>query len=113
MTPRNDNSIRNQRRRHARFPLGYPLRLKFKFDGKRHEIEGTSNNVSQDGVLLEAVSPVPPNCKVEFVMTIQSSRTHAPIRLKGTGQVVRLEQDFTGKAFGIAISCKRPIYWIE
>ena len=112
MTRINNASIRNQERKHPRFPLEYPVQLKFRDDGERQELKAMSNNISQGGVLLQTPSPVPPNCEVEFVMTIQRSKTHKPIRLKGAGRVVRLEQHLSGRRFGIAIACKRPIYWI-
>ena len=112
MTRINNASIRNQERKHARFPLEYPVQLKFRGDGERQELEAMSHNISQGGVLLQAPSPVPPNCEVEFVMTIQRSKTHKPIRLKGAGRVVRLEEHLSGRGFGIAIECKRPIHWV-
>jgi hypothetical protein len=112
MTRINDASIRNQERKHPRFPLDYPVHLKLLGGGERRELEAMSNNISQGGVLLQAPSPVPPNCEVEFVMTIQRSKTLKPIRLKGAGRVVRLEQHLSGKGFGIAIECKRPIHRI-
>jgi PilZ domain len=108
----NNASIRNQERKHPRFPLDYPVQLKFRGDGERQELEAMSNNISTGGVLLQAQSPVPLNCEVEFVMTIQRSNTHKPIRLKGAGRVVRVEQHLSGRGFGIAIECDHPIHWI-
>jgi PilZ domain len=111
MTRIKNASIRNQERKHPRFPLEYPVQLMFRGDGERQELEAMSNNISQSGVLLQAPSPVPPDCEVEFVMTIQRSKTREPIRLKGAGRVVRQEQHLSGRGFGIAIECKRPIRW--
>jgi len=109
MTRINHPSIRNQERKHPRFPLDYPVHLKYRNDGELQELETMSNNISQGGVLLQALSPVPPNCEVEFVMTIQRSKTLKPIRLKGAGRVVRLERDLLGTGFGIAIEYTHPI----
>jgi hypothetical protein len=111
MTRINNASIRQQRK-HPRFPLDYPVQLKLRGDGELQELEAMSSNISRGGVLLQAPSPVPPNCEVEFVMTIQESKAHEPIRLKGAGRVVCLEQDLSGRGFGIAIQCKRPIHRI-
>jgi len=112
MTRINHVSIRNNERKHPRFPLDYPVQLRFWGDGEQQELEALSNNISQGGVLLQSPSPVPPNCEVEFVMTIQRSKTRKPIRLKGAGRVVRLEEHRPERGFGIAIECKRPIHRI-
>jgi PilZ domain len=105
-------SRRNQERKYPRFPLEYPVQLVFRGNSERQELEAMSNNISQGGILLQAPSPVPPGCEVEFVMTIQRSKARRPIRLKGAGRVVRQEQHLSGTGFGIAIECKRPIHWI-
>lgn len=112
VTRTNQKAIRNEGRRHPRFPLGYTVHLKFLGDGERQELEAMSNNVSQGGVLLDSLWPLPPNCPVEFVMTIQRSKAQKPIRLKGAGQVVRVEQHVSGGGFGIAIKCAHPIRWM-
>jgi hypothetical protein len=113
VTPIDRTSIPDQKRKHPRFPLNYPVRLKFGGDGELQELEAMSTNISLGGVLLQAPSPVPPNCEVEFVMTIQRSTSQKPVRLKGAGRVVRVEQHFSGRGFGIAIEYKRPIRWIR
>jgi len=112
MTRINNVSIRNNERKHPRFPVDYPVQLKFRNNGERQELEAMSNNISQGGVLLQAPSPVPTNCEVQFVMTIPTDQTRKPIQLKGAGRVVRLEQYLSGRGFGIAIECKRPIHRI-
>ena len=112
MAPPNNTSTPNQKRKHPRFPLNYPVQLKFGGDEELQELEAMSKNISLGGVLLQAPWPVPQNCEVEFVMTVHKSRTRRPIRLKGAGRVVRLEQYSSGRGFGIAIECKRPIYRI-
>jgi hypothetical protein len=112
MTRINNVSIRSNERKHPRFPVDYPVLLKFRNKGERQELGAMSNNISQGGVLLQAPSPVPPDCEVQFVMTIQTGQTCKPIQLKGAGRVVRLEQYSSGRGFGIAIECKRPIHRI-
>jgi PilZ domain len=102
-------SIPKTKRKHPRFPLNYPVQLKFSADGDT-ELEAMSNNISLGGILLQAAWPAPQNRDVEFVMTVP--RTPRPIRLKGAGRVVRIEQHSSGRGFGIAIECKRPIHRI-
>ena len=112
MAQPNKAPIPNQERKHPRFRLNYPVQLKFGGDGELQELEAMSNNISLGGVLLQAPWPVPQNSDVEFVMTVHKSGTPGPIRLKGAGRVVRLEEHSSGRGFGIAIECKRPIYQI-
>jgi len=110
--PDNVPSISDQKRKHTRFPLNYPVQLKFGGGADLQELEAISNNISLGGILLQAPMPVPQNCDVEFVMTVQKGKKGRPIRLRGAGRVVRLEQHSSGRGFGIAIECKSPIYRI-
>ena len=98
-----------QKRQHPRFPLQYPVRLTFSDQGLQHELETLSRNVSLGGLLLETTSPVPESCTVEFALIIQSARSKRPIRLEGSGKVVRVEQHPSGNQFGVAVKCTRPI----
>jgi hypothetical protein len=109
MAPPDDVSIPSQRRKHPRFQLNYPVQLKVAGEGGFQELEAMSDNISLGGLLVQAARPVPQNCAVEFVMTVQRSGMSRPIRLKSSGRVVRVEEHSAGIGFGIAIECKRPI----
>jgi hypothetical protein len=111
MKERDNPSHPHRKRKHPRFALNYPVQLKFRGEGNLQILEAMSHNISLGGVFLHAAGPVPQNCDVEFVVTVPRNPTREPIRLKGTGRVVRIEQTSSG-AFGVAIECKRPIYRI-
>ena len=97
-------------RKHPRFALRFPVRLKVSGSGETHELDTMSRNVSLEGVFLEAPTAVAPDSTVEFIMTIRT-RPQRAIRLKGSGRVVRVERDPSG-AFGVAVQCTRPIHHI-
>lgn len=98
-------------RKHPRFPLSFPVRLRFGGKGVVQELETVSRNVSIAGVLLETPTPLPADCPVDFVMSIQSAGGNRQIRVKGSGRVVRVEQYASG-IFGVAVKCSRPIHRI-
>jgi len=97
-------------RKHPRFALRYPVHLTFGGPGALQQLDALSENISVSGILLDTTLPVPQNCGVKFVMTIQRSKKQRPMRLKGSGRVVRVEQHPSGERFGVAIQCTRPIY---
>jgi PilZ domain len=98
-------------RKHPRFPLRCPVQLRFEQAGKSQEMESLSRNVSLGGVLLDAPTPLPADCAVEFVMSLPTAKRKKVIHLKGTGRVIRIEQDASG-TFGIAVQCTRPMHQV-
>ncbi len=102
-----------ERRKHPRFSLRYPVDIKFDFGDSVSELRAVSNNISLGGVLLEADSPIPQRCAVSFVVTVQRHDIVAPTQLVGEGAVVRVEPRRPGARFAIAVKCKRPISKVE
>ena len=97
-----------ERRAHPRFILRCPAHVTFGGNGVRRQIEASTENVSTGGILLQSAEPIPGNSEVEFVITVRE--TQKPVRLKGAGEVVRLEKRPSGRrGFAIAVKCKRPI----
>lgn len=99
-----------QQRKHMRFVMRYPVHLTFGGHGALHQLDALSENISVGGILLETALPVPQKSGVEFVMTIQRSQKNRPIRLKGSGQVVRVEHHPSREGFRVAIQCARAMY---
>ena len=103
-----------QERKHRRFSLQYPVRLKVHAAHSLVELDAVSRNISIGGLLLETSSMIPQHTPVSFVMTVWSAQAVRPIQFAGEGEVVRVdakatEKQATGKMFAIAVECKRPI----
>lgn len=83
-----------------------PVTLKLRENGQR-EIQGTTKNVSEIGVLLIADSEVREGTAVELTLTLLED--DAPIVcLVGSGRVVRLEGGLGSPAI-IAVECDKAL----
>ena len=100
-------------RKHRRFSMRYPVQVKFTLGNALSGLHAVSDNVSIEGVLLEADLPIPQHCDVSFIMTLQEHHVVGPIQLAGEGEVVRVEPHRSGAGFAIAVRCKRPISRLE
>jgi len=99
-------------RKHRRYKLRYPVRVKFPCGNSTVEMDTFSKNVSIGGVLLEAAAMIPPSSPVSFVMTVRGGRVIHAIQLSGEGKVVRVEHDPSGTSYAIAVECNTPInHW--
>jgi|SRR5579864_2452893 len=56
---------------------------------------------------------IPYRSPIEFTITLRGEPISRPIKLTGTGEVVRVEPGETVNGFGIAIACSQPITQIE
>jgi hypothetical protein len=99
----NDIGGTQERRKHRRFSLRYPVHVKFGSAESASEMQALSKNISQGGVLLETDSPIPQQCDVSFIMTVKE---HLPIQIAGQGEVVRIEPHPSGAGFAVAIKYK-------
>jgi PilZ domain len=97
------------KRKYRRFPLRYPVDVKFHIGDSVSEVGAVSKNVSIGGLLLETASPIPQECPVKFIMTIHGGPVIRPIQLVGEGIVLRVESYGSGAGFGIAVKCDRPM----
>jgi hypothetical protein len=96
-------------RKHRRFPLSFPVQVKFHAGDLDAELHAVSRNVSVGGMLLEAASPIPHHCPVSFTLTLQGGDIVRPIQLVGEGEVVRVQPQETGTGFAIAVQCRQPL----
>jgi PilZ domain-containing protein len=96
-------------RKHRRFPLRYPVQVKFPSGNTASELQAVSNNVSLGGILLEVDSPIPQYCDVSFTMTVKGHSIVGSTQVVGEGKVLRVEPHPSGAGFAIAVKCKRPI----
>ena len=96
-------------RRYRRFSLRYPVKVRLGSGNSVSELPAISSNISLGGVLLEADSPIPQNCSVSFVMTVQEHHIIGSTQIAGDGEVVRVEPHRSGAGFVIAVKCTRPI----
>jgi len=96
-------------RQHRRFPLRFPVQVRFAHGNSTSEIHADSRNVSISGLLLETDVFIPEHTAVNFMMTVQAGHMVRPIELVGQGQVVRVEQEGSAGRFAIAIQCHRPL----
>ena len=113
--PKMSNSpplFHQERRRHYRFPLECPVALTFSVRNSVSELQAMSRNVSLGGLLLEAASTIPRNCRVEFTMIVQGNGLARTIQLAGDGKVVWTRPSSNHK-FEIAVECTHPITEIE
>lgn len=98
-----------EKRKHPRFDLKYPVRVKLHSGNLVSELDAVSRNVSMVGLLLETTSLIPLHSPVHFILTVHGERTRRPIALAGKGEVVRVEPGAAGASFAIAVKCKNPI----
>lgn len=98
-----------QERKHRRFSLQYPVRLKIHSADSMVELDAVSRNISIGGLLLETSSMIPQHTPVSFVVTAWSADIVRPIQFVGEGEVVRVYAKTAEQAFAIAVECKRPI----
>jgi hypothetical protein len=96
-------------RKHRRFNLQHPVRLKIRSTDSMVEFDAVSRNVGMGGVLLETSSIIPQNTLVSFVITVLSAQVVRPIRFVGEGKVVRVDVKAAEGVFDIAVECERPI----
>jgi|SRR5579862_150501 len=100
-------------RRFQRFNLQCEVRLKFRVDQEFKEIAATTRNVSVGGFLLSGPAEVPLYADVNFFMTIRSSSLVRPVHLTGTGQIVRVCLETSGRSYLIAMECTTPMIQME
>ncbi len=102
-----------QERKHRRFSLQYPVRLKIYSADSIVELEAISRNISIGGLLLETSLMIPQNAAVSFRMIVRTPQAARPIQFVGEGKVVRVDARVTEKPaekmFAIAVECARPI----
>jgi hypothetical protein len=98
-----------QERKHRRFSLQYPVRLKVHSSDCMVELDAVSRNISIGGLLLETSSLIPQHTPVSFVVTVQSAQVVRPIHFAGEGKVVRVDAEAAEEVFAIAVECERPI----
>jgi len=101
-------------RKHRRFSLQYPVRLKVHSADSMVELDAVSRNISIGGLLLETSSMIPQHTPVSFIITVRDAQVVRPIQFVGEGEVVRVDAKVTEKRsserlFAIAVECKRPI----
>jgi hypothetical protein len=87
--------------------------LSFPSSGNVKELAAVSKNVSTRGFLLKTVDAIPPTTHVGVTMDVQSRWSRRTVRLKGEGEVVRVEKLADEPGFAIAIKCQRPISQME
>ena len=100
-------------RRHRRFDLQFPVCLTFRSEGEVRELQTISRNVSVGGLLLSARDRVPPHTRVNLSIDVRSPWSRRPVRLRGEGEVVRVEVLGPGAGFAIAVECKHSITEME
>jgi PilZ domain len=104
-----DRSFPPQERKHRRFSLQYPVRVKVHSADSMIELDAVSRNISIGGLLLETSSMIPQHTPVSFIMTVRSAQVVRPIQFVGEGEVVRVDVKAAEQVFAIAVECKRPI----
>jgi hypothetical protein len=97
-----------QERRFRRFNFTHPVHVKFPSGDSMAEVDGTTRNIGIGGLLLESAYLIPYLSPVEFTITL----TGLPMKLGGTGRVVRIEAGETTERFKIAVACGEPMYEI-
>jgi hypothetical protein len=102
-----------QKRKHRRFSLQYPVRVKVYSPDSIVELDGLSSNISIGGLLLETSFPIPRHTPVSFIVTVQGVQVVRPIQFVGEGKVVRVDPQATEEVFAIAVECARPITQID
>ena len=98
-----------QERKHRRFSLQYPVRLKFHCADATIELDAVSKNISIGGLLLETSAIIPWHTPVSFIVTVRSPQVVRPIQFISEGKVVRVDAQAAEQVFAIAVECKRLI----
>lgn len=101
-----------QERKHHRFHLECPVRVRFQAGNSAIEIETISQDVSISGLLVKSAAMIPVHTPVTFIMSVQGEQAVHPIYLMGEGTVVRAEND-RHAMFAIALECRAPIIQLE
>ena len=96
-------------RRFRRFKAEYLVHVRFGSGNAMAEVDAVTKNISLGGLLLESACLIPCGSRVEFAITLQWEPNSRPIKLKGAGEVVRVEPGATAEEFGIAVACSQPI----
>lgn len=96
----------SDRRKSRRFPLKQPAYIR-PLEGGEETVAAVTQDVSKDGVLLLAEKILPLGMRTELVLVLES-RLERTIRLSGTCQVVRVEDDQPQGRYAIAFRCDQP-----
>ncbi len=83
-----------------------PVTLRLRENGQR-EIQGTTKNVSELGLLLITDAEVPQGVQVELTLTLLEDNVPI-VCLVGSGGVVRVEPELAGPA-AIAVECDHAL----
>jgi hypothetical protein len=100
-------------RKYRRFDLHLPVSLRFPWGTTAREMTGVSKNVSMGGLLVQATGEIPLRTKVRLTMNVLGPRSRRAVRIRGQGEVVRVEPLGTGAGFAIAVKCNRPLTEIQ
>jgi hypothetical protein len=98
-----------QKRKHRRFNLQYPVRLKAHSGARIVQVEAISRNISIHGLLFETSLMIPQHTPVSFTLTVEPNELGRPIQLVGVGKVVRVDPKSAEDGFAIAVECPQPI----
>jgi hypothetical protein len=98
-----------ERRKHRRFPVRYPVYLKWLIEGSACEVQAVTNNASVSGFLIDTPLAIPQDCPVEFTMAVYGGHVTRPVLVSGEGHVVRIESPGSAVGYAIALKCKRDI----
>ena len=99
-------------RKFLRFNLSYPVHVKFFSGNSIAEVDAVSKNISIGGFLVESTCLIPNRTPVEFMITIGGPIPKV-IKLRGAGEVVRIEPGEKTYTFAIAVACAKPLSHIE
>jgi hypothetical protein len=93
-----------EKRSIRRVLLDLPVSVKFLDNGKR-EASGHTRDVSAHGVFMYLETEIRVGAPIEFVMTLPAEITlSAPIRVRCSGAVVRVEKAENEQGVAVAIS---------
>jgi hypothetical protein len=98
-----------QKRKHRRFSLQYPVRLKAHSGDRVVQVDAMSRNISIRGLLMETSLMIPQNTPVSFILTVEPSELGCPIQFMGVGKVVRVDPKPAEDGFAIAVECPQRI----
>ena len=102
-------SAHHAERKHRRFSLAYPVRVKFVGASGTCECQTVSRNISLGGMLLETQTLIPQRTEVSFILTLQGGHIVRPMDVAGNGEVVRVEKIADGTGYAVALQCSRPL----
>jgi hypothetical protein len=98
-----------QERKFRRFKLEYVVHVRFPSGNAMAEVDAVTRNISLGGLLLDAPCLIPHRSQVEFTITVRGGSISRPVKLTGTGEVVRVEPGEMADEFWIAVGCSQPI----